>query len=42
MILEVPAARAVTKPVEEFTEAIRGLLLDQAPVPPPSTTPLAV
>ena len=41
MVLE-PAVRAVTSPVEEFTDTAAGLLLLQVPVPPPSTKPFAV
>ena len=42
MILQVPGATPVTKPVAESTVAIAVLLLLQAPVPPPKTTELAV
>jgi hypothetical protein len=41
-ILHVPAATPVTNPVDEFTVATAVLLLLQAPVPPPSTTPTVV
>ena len=42
IILHDPAATPVTTPVEELTVAIAGALLLQAPVPPLSTTVLAV
>jgi hypothetical protein len=42
IILHVPAATPVTKPVDELTEAIAVLLLLHAPVPPPRTTPVVV
>jgi hypothetical protein len=42
MILVVPAETAVTTPDAEFTVAMAVLLLLQVPVPPPSTTELAV
>ena len=41
MILVLPAATAVTVPLAA-TVAVAVVLLDQAPVPPPNTTPLAV
>ena len=37
-----PAAIPVTTPVDELTVAIAVLLLLQAPVPPPKTTPVVV
>ena len=40
-MLHVPGESPVTEP-EEFTVAMAGLLLLQAPVPPFKTTPLAV
>ena len=42
MILDVPAETAVTTPVVAFTVATAVLLLLHAPVPPLSTTVLAV
>jgi hypothetical protein len=42
MILQEPADTPVTNPVEELTVATDALLLLQAPVPPPSTTPVVV
>jgi hypothetical protein len=38
----LPGVNEETTPVVAFTEATDGSLLDHAPVPPPSTTPLAV
>lgn len=42
MMLHDPAATPDTNPVKELTVATDVLLLLQAPVPPPRTTPLAV
>ena len=42
MMLLVPAAIPVTKPVEELTVATEVLLLLQAPVPPLRNTELAL